>query len=52
MEFGFSQDTVMLKDNAGRFLKEKCSSSAVKNMLKEEKSFSRPCGKKWQISVG
>lgn len=40
MDFNFSEDTVMLKNNAERFLKEKCTSSFVKDMIKDEKGFS------------
>jgi len=40
MDFNFSEDTLMLKNNAERFLKEKCPTSAVKNMLQDEQGFS------------
>ena len=40
MEFSLREETKMLKSNAEKFMKEKCPSSFVKNLLKEEKGFS------------
>ncbi len=40
MEFSLREETKMLKNNAEKFMKEKCPSSFVKNILKEEKGFS------------
>jgi len=40
MEFSLREETKMLKSNAEKFMKEKCPSSFVKNILKEEKGFS------------
>lgn len=40
MDFGLNQETTMLKNNAERFLKEKCPGSFVKKILKEEPGFS------------
>ena len=40
MEFNLSEETVLLKNNAERFLKEKCPTSFVKNMMKDEKGYS------------
>ncbi|HYB20754.1 MAG TPA: acyl-CoA dehydrogenase family protein, partial [Thermodesulfobacteriota bacterium] len=40
MDFTMSEETKMLKSNAEKFMKEKASSSFVKNVLKEEKGFS------------
>ena len=40
MDFSLNEETKMLKSNAEKFVKEKCPSSFVKNILKEEKGFS------------
>lgn len=40
MDFSMSEETRMLKNNAEKFMKEKCPSSAVRNILKQEKGFS------------
>lgn len=40
MDFGFQEETLMLKNNAERYLKEKVTGTLVKNLLKEEKGFS------------
>jgi alkylation response protein AidB-like acyl-CoA dehydrogenase len=40
MDFSLSEQTKMLKSSAEKFMKEKSSSSLVKNILKEEKGFS------------
>ena len=40
MEFSFGEDTVLLKNNAERFLKEKSPASFVKAMIKDEKGYS------------
>jgi alkylation response protein AidB-like acyl-CoA dehydrogenase len=40
MDFSLREETKMLKNNAEKFIKEKCPSSFVKNILKEEKGFS------------
>ena len=40
MDFNLSQETRMLKSNAEKFVKDKASSSAVKNFLKGEKGYS------------
>ncbi|MBI5968237.1 MAG: acyl-CoA dehydrogenase family protein, partial [Deltaproteobacteria bacterium] len=40
MDFSFKEETILLKNNAARYLKEKCPSSFIKNILKDEKGFS------------
>ncbi len=40
MEFSLNEETTMLKDNAARFLKEKCTGTFIKNMIKKEKGYS------------
>lgn len=40
MDFSFKEETILLKNNAGRYLKEKCPTSFVKDILKDEKGFS------------
>ncbi len=45
MDFSMSEETRMLKNNAEKFMKEKCPSSAVRNILKQEKGFSEPVWK-------
>ncbi len=45
MDFSMSEETRMLKNNAEKFMKEKCPGSAMRNILKQEKGFSEPV---WQ----
>ncbi len=40
MEFNLSEETILLRDSAGRFLKDNCPPSLVKEIIKEEKGFS------------
>ncbi|MBW2622397.1 MAG: acyl-CoA/acyl-ACP dehydrogenase [Deltaproteobacteria bacterium] len=40
MEFALNEETVLLKENAGRFLKEKCSTFPVREQLRAEEGFS------------
>ena len=41
MDFSLSEETVMLKNNAARFLQEKCPSSLVREWIKEEEGYSK-----------
>jgi len=40
MDFSLKEETILLKNNAARYLKEKCSSSFIRNILRDEKGFS------------
>jgi alkylation response protein AidB-like acyl-CoA dehydrogenase len=40
MDFSLKEESRMLKSNAEKFIKEKCPSSVVKNILREERGFS------------
>lgn len=40
MDFSLSEETILLRNNAQRFLGEKCPSSLVKELAKDEKGFS------------
>ena len=41
MDFNLNEDTILLKNSAERYLKEKCPSSFVKEIIKEEAGFSQ-----------
>jgi len=41
MDFRLSEDTLLLKNSAAKFLKEKCTGSFVRELLKDETGFSR-----------
>lgn len=41
MNFNLTEDTGMVKDNANKFLKDKCTSSAVKEMIDSEECYSK-----------
>jgi alkylation response protein AidB-like acyl-CoA dehydrogenase len=40
MDFSLNEESRMLRSNAAKFMKEKCPSSVVKNILREERGFS------------
>jgi len=41
MDFDLNEDTILLKNSAERYLKEKCPSSFVKEIIKEDMGFSK-----------
>jgi alkylation response protein AidB-like acyl-CoA dehydrogenase len=40
MDFSLNEETILVRDNARRFLEEKCPSTLVREMAREEKGFS------------